>query len=153
MSVIGTTADNKLAVWVQNKNDTRRKKPKTKSEELTHPRLSQITRAGLITRAGMVIRPSVPRRDVDIEYLQVSVAAQEGSSQVLQKTTDPRLRPSLITRAKLPSPQREDIDLEYLQLPVLAVATQKDQAPVAVVHVQQHQQLHQVMNGVNGLLY
>ena len=47
----------------------RRKKPKTKSEELTYPRLGQIT------RAGMIIRPKVPRKDV--EYLQVPVAAQE----------------------------------------------------------------------------
>ena len=28
----------------------------------------------------MIIRPKVPRKDVDIEYLQVPAAAQEGSS-------------------------------------------------------------------------
>ena len=62
-------------------NGTRRKKPKTKSEGLAHARPGQITRTGLITRAGlMIIRPKVSRKEVDIEYLQVPAAAQEGSS-------------------------------------------------------------------------
>ena len=38
----------------------RKKKPKTNSEELTHPRHGQITRASLI------IGQRVPRKDVDI---------------------------------------------------------------------------------------
>ena len=44
--------------------NTRRKKQKTKSEELTYPRLGQITRAGM-----MIIRLRVLRKDVDMEYI------------------------------------------------------------------------------------
>ena len=55
------------------------------------------------------------------------------------------LRASLITRGKLPSPEGKDR--------ALAVATHKDQAPVAVAHVQHHQRRHQMMNGVKGLLH